>query len=174
MEDGLSGWKLCQLNQHILDLGNLLNTGLEREGGVSKDLEWFSGQGVVIPEPSTPGVSYAKYLEELAERSAPLFLSHFYNIYFSHIAGGQVIAKQLGMRKRTKKMSRRGMETTRRTLQDRSREARRRRGIGNGSGRWWWWWWWRGTGWEGPEKYPDWMNLYGKKEGMKSGVRFTL
>ncbi|KAK3224039.1 hypothetical protein Dsin_011064 [Dipteronia sinensis] len=50
------------------------------KGGVSKDLEWFSGQGVVIPEPSTPGVSYAKYLEELAERSAPLFLSHFYNI----------------------------------------------------------------------------------------------
>ncbi|KAK2660375.1 hypothetical protein Ddye_006908 [Dipteronia dyeriana] len=71
------------------------NTGLERAGGISKDLEWFSGQGVVIPEPSTPGVSYAKYLEELAERSAPLFLSHFYNIYFSHIAGGQVIAKQV-------------------------------------------------------------------------------
>ncbi|KAK3223934.1 hypothetical protein Dsin_010959 [Dipteronia sinensis] len=64
------------------------NTGLERAGGVSKDLEWFSGQGVVIPEPSTPGVSYA-----------PLFLSHFYNIYFSHIAGGQVIGKQRRQRR---------------------------------------------------------------------------
>ncbi|KAK3172200.1 hypothetical protein Dsin_033129 [Dipteronia sinensis] len=74
------------------------NTGLEQAGGVSKDLEWFSGQGVVIPEPSTPGVSYAKYLEELAERSASLFLSHFYNIYFSHIVGGQVIAKQVCVR----------------------------------------------------------------------------
>ncbi|KAK2660381.1 hypothetical protein Ddye_006914 [Dipteronia dyeriana] len=71
------------------------NTGLERAGGISKDLEWFSGQGVVFPEPSTLGVSYAKYLEELAEKSAPLFLSHLYNIYFSHIAGGQVIAKQV-------------------------------------------------------------------------------
>lgn len=70
-------------------------TGLERSGGISRDLEWFSEQGIIIPEPSTPGVSYAKYLEELAEKSAPLFLSHFYNIYFSHIAGGQVIERQV-------------------------------------------------------------------------------
>ncbi|KAH7567377.1 hypothetical protein JRO89_XS07G0061200 [Xanthoceras sorbifolium] len=70
-------------------------TGLERAEGISKDLEWFSEQGIVIPDPSTPGVSYAKYLEEIAEKSAPLFLSHFYNIYFSHIAGGQVIAKRV-------------------------------------------------------------------------------
>ncbi|KAK9270293.1 hypothetical protein L1049_025871 [Liquidambar formosana] len=70
-------------------------TGLERSEGLSKDLEWFNQQDIVIPEPSTPGVSYAKYLEELAEKSAPLFLCHFYNIYFSHIAGGQVIARQV-------------------------------------------------------------------------------
>ncbi|GAV82030.1 Heme_oxygenase domain-containing protein [Cephalotus follicularis] len=69
-------------------------TGLERSGGLSKDLEWFRQMGIVIPEASTPGFSYAKYLEELAEKSAPLFLCHFYNIYFSHIAGGQVIARQ--------------------------------------------------------------------------------
>lgn len=50
---------------------------------------------MAIPEPSNPGVSYASYLQELAEKSAPLFLSHFYNVYFSHIAGGQVIAKQV-------------------------------------------------------------------------------
>lgn len=70
-------------------------TGLERSEGLSADIEWFSQQGFLIPEPSNPGVSYAKYLEELAERSAPLFLSHFYNIYFSHIAGGQVIARKV-------------------------------------------------------------------------------
>ncbi|KAL9449297.1 hypothetical protein AB3S75_011260 [Citrus x aurantiifolia] len=70
-------------------------TGLERSEGISRDLEWFSEQGIIIPEPSTPGVSYAKYLEELAEKSAPLFLSHFYNIYFSHVAGGQVIERQV-------------------------------------------------------------------------------
>ncbi|CAN4092750.1 unnamed protein product [Withania somnifera] len=69
-------------------------TGLERAECISKDLEWFSQQGHVIPEPSNPGVTYANYLEELAEKTPRLFLSHFYNIYFSHIAGGQVIAKK--------------------------------------------------------------------------------
>ncbi|XP_042494171.1 probable inactive heme oxygenase 2, chloroplastic [Macadamia integrifolia] len=70
-------------------------TGLERSECLLKDLEWFAQQNIVIPEPSPPGVSYAKYLRELAEKSAPLFLCHFYNIYFAHIAGGQVIAKQV-------------------------------------------------------------------------------
>lgn len=70
-------------------------TGLERSNALSKDLEWMSQQDIVIPEPSSPGITYVKYLEELAETSPSLFLSHFYNIYFSHIAGGQVIAKQV-------------------------------------------------------------------------------
>ncbi|KAK4490359.1 hypothetical protein RD792_001035, partial [Penstemon davidsonii] len=70
-------------------------TGLERSECFSRDLEWFREQGHVIPEPSSPGVTYAQYLKELAEKSPPLFLCHFYNIYFSHIAGGQVIAKQV-------------------------------------------------------------------------------
>nr|GLL18230.1 probable inactive heme oxygenase 2, chloroplastic [Ipomoea trifida] len=70
-------------------------TGLERADCISKDLEWFSQQGNVIPEPSNPGGDYSKYLEELAETNPPLFLCHFYNIYFSHIAGGQVIAKKV-------------------------------------------------------------------------------
>ncbi|KAA0064366.1 putative inactive heme oxygenase 2 [Cucumis melo var. makuwa] len=73
-------------------------SGLERSECLAKDLEWFREQGIVIPEPTIPGVSYAKYLEELAERSAPLFLCHYYNIYFSHIAGGQVIAKRVSER----------------------------------------------------------------------------
>ncbi|GFP94537.1 probable inactive heme oxygenase 2 chloroplastic [Phtheirospermum japonicum] len=71
-------------------------TGLERSDCILKDLEWLrSEQGNVIPEPSNPGVTYVEYLKELAENSPPLFLCHFYNIYFSHIAGGQVIAKQV-------------------------------------------------------------------------------
>lgn len=70
-------------------------TGLERSKALSKDLEWFSQQDIVVPEPSNPGVTYVKYLEELAEKSPPLFLCHFYNIYFSHIAGGQAITKQV-------------------------------------------------------------------------------
>ncbi|KAL0017343.1 hypothetical protein SO802_004412 [Lithocarpus litseifolius] len=70
-------------------------TGLERSEALEKDLEWLGQQGFVIPEPSGPGISYAKYLGELSEKSAPLFMCHFYNIYFSHIAGGQVIARQV-------------------------------------------------------------------------------
>ncbi|XP_062109315.1 probable inactive heme oxygenase 2, chloroplastic [Humulus lupulus] len=70
-------------------------TGLERSEAILKDLEWLRQKGMVIPEPTNVGVSYGKYLEELAEKSAPMFLCHFYNIYFSHIAGGQVIAKQV-------------------------------------------------------------------------------
>ncbi|XP_014503511.1 probable inactive heme oxygenase 2, chloroplastic [Vigna radiata var. radiata] len=70
-------------------------TGLERSEGILKDLKWLEEQGNVIPNPSSPGITYAKYLESLAETSAPLFLSHFYNIYFSHIAAGQVIGKKV-------------------------------------------------------------------------------
>ncbi|KAL8029969.1 hypothetical protein ABFX02_14G257000 [Erythranthe guttata] len=70
-------------------------TGLERAGSIAKDLEFLREQGNVIPEPSNPGTTYAQYLEELAEKTPPLFLCHLYNIYFSHIAGGQVIAKQV-------------------------------------------------------------------------------
>lgn len=69
-------------------------TGLERAQSLARDLEWFGQQGISIPEPSKPGVSYATYLKQLGEESAPSFLSHFYNVYFSHIAGGQVIARQ--------------------------------------------------------------------------------
>ncbi|KAF9599879.1 hypothetical protein IFM89_001825 [Coptis chinensis] len=34
-------------------------TGLERAEVISKDLEWFSQQGCVIPNPRNPGASYA-------------------------------------------------------------------------------------------------------------------
>lgn len=71
-------------------------TGLERSEGLLKDLKWLEEEGNMIPTPGSPGLTYAKYLEELAEISAPLFLSHFYNIYFSHIAAGQVIGKKVG------------------------------------------------------------------------------
>ncbi|XP_010527029.1 PREDICTED: probable inactive heme oxygenase 2, chloroplastic [Tarenaya hassleriana] len=70
-------------------------TGLERSRNIENDLMWFKEQGYAIPEPSNPGVSYAKYLKERADQNAPLFLSHFYNIYFSHVAGGQVIVRQV-------------------------------------------------------------------------------
>ncbi|KAJ4765822.1 Heme oxygenase 1 [Rhynchospora pubera] len=71
------------------------NTGLERSEALKKDLEWFKEQGHEIPEPSSPGISYARYLEELAERDPQAFICHFYNTYFAHTAGGRMIGKKV-------------------------------------------------------------------------------
>ncbi|PHT52317.1 Heme oxygenase 1, chloroplastic [Capsicum baccatum] len=71
------------------------NTGLERSAVLAKDLEWFRQQGHAIPEPSTPGVSYAHYLEELSEKDPQAFICHFYNTYFAHSAGGRMIGRKV-------------------------------------------------------------------------------
>ncbi|XP_015061493.1 heme oxygenase 1, chloroplastic [Solanum pennellii] len=71
------------------------NTGLERSEVLAKDLEWFRQQGHAIPEPSTPGVTYASYLEELSEKDPQAFICHFYNTYFAHSAGGRMIGKKV-------------------------------------------------------------------------------
>ncbi|KAI3686763.1 hypothetical protein L1987_80450 [Smallanthus sonchifolius] len=71
------------------------NTGLERSESFSKDIEWLSQQNISIPEPLFTSKKYVKYLEEVAAQSPPLFFCHLYNIYFSHIAGGQVIARKV-------------------------------------------------------------------------------
>lgn len=71
------------------------NTGLERSEKLAKDLEWFKEQGHVIPEPSAPGISYARYLEDLSEKDPQAFLCHFYNVYFAHTAGGRMIGKKV-------------------------------------------------------------------------------
>lgn len=62
---------------------------------MAKDLEWFKEQGYMIPEPSEPGLTYARYLEELSENDAQAFICHFYNVYFAHSAGGQMIGKKV-------------------------------------------------------------------------------
>ncbi|KAG9138587.1 hypothetical protein Leryth_012929 [Lithospermum erythrorhizon] len=96
-----SGSPPKRLVNHFIDIRPLHDTdvyfrktGLERADCIARDLEWFSQGGNSIPEPSNPGITYAKYLEEIAEKTPALFMCHFYNIYFSHIAGGQVIAKK--------------------------------------------------------------------------------
>ncbi|KAJ4951775.1 hypothetical protein NE237_028607 [Protea cynaroides] len=71
------------------------NTGLERSGTLAKDLEWFREQGYTIPEPSSPGITYARYLEDLSEKDPQAFLCHFYNIYFAHTAGGRMIGRKI-------------------------------------------------------------------------------
>ncbi|KAI6681670.1 heme oxygenase 1, chloroplastic-like [Syzygium oleosum] len=71
------------------------NTGLERSEKLAKDLEWFKEQGYNIPEPSSPGVTYARYLKELSETDPQAFICHFYNVYFAHSAGGRMIGKKV-------------------------------------------------------------------------------
>ncbi|KAG6741035.1 hypothetical protein POTOM_056519 [Populus tomentosa] len=71
------------------------NTGLERSEKLAKDLEWFKEQGYNIPKPSSPGVSYSQILQELSEKDPQAFICHFYNIYFAHSAGGQMIGRKV-------------------------------------------------------------------------------
>uniref|UniRef100_I1JW66 heme oxygenase (biliverdin-producing) n=1 Tax=Glycine max TaxID=3847 RepID=I1JW66_SOYBN len=71
------------------------NTGLERSASLAEDLEWFKEQGYTIPEPSSPGLTYAQYLKELSVKDPQAFICHFYNIYFAHSAGGRMIGKKV-------------------------------------------------------------------------------
>ncbi|XP_028801280.1 heme oxygenase 1, chloroplastic-like [Neltuma alba] len=71
------------------------NTGLERSANLAKDLEWFRDQGHTIPEPSSPGLTYAQYLTDSSAKDPQAFICHFYNIYFAHSAGGRMIGKKV-------------------------------------------------------------------------------
>jgi heme oxygenase len=79
------------------------NTELERSESLGKDLEWFKEQGYEIPEPSTPGATYALYLKELSENDPQAFICHFYNVYFAHTAGGRMIGKKVAAKLLDKK-----------------------------------------------------------------------
>ena len=68
---------------------------MERCANLAKDLKWFKEEGHAIPEPSSPGLNYAKYLKELSESDEQAFICHFYNIYFAHSAGGRMIGKKI-------------------------------------------------------------------------------
>ncbi|XP_028801265.1 heme oxygenase 1, chloroplastic-like [Neltuma alba] len=70
-------------------------TGLERSASLAKDLEWFREQGHTIPEPSSPGLTYAQYLIEISAKDPQAFICHFYTIYFGHSAGGRMIGKKV-------------------------------------------------------------------------------
>jgi len=73
------------------------NTGLERSESLKEDLEWFKEKGYTIPEPSSPGLSYAQYLKELSVNDPQAFICHFYNIYFAHSAGGRMIGRKVNI-----------------------------------------------------------------------------
>merc|ERR1719379_638032 len=63
------------------------------------DLSWFQemypDEIKDIPPVGKYGLEYAKILDEVAERSLPAFMCHFYNHYFAHTAGGRMIGKRM-------------------------------------------------------------------------------
>ncbi|KAI3864859.1 hypothetical protein MKX03_023135 [Papaver bracteatum] len=74
----------------------LRNTGLERSGALAKDLEWFTEEmGIQIPPPTTAGIAYASYLEEVAMKNPKAIFCHFYDIYFGLAAGGRILGKRV-------------------------------------------------------------------------------
>ncbi|XP_057768173.1 heme oxygenase 1, chloroplastic-like [Salvia miltiorrhiza] len=73
----------------------LRKTGLERSERIAKDMEWFEQQGHLIPHPSSLGINYAEYLNQLSENEPHAFLCHFYMTYFGHTAGGTMIGRKV-------------------------------------------------------------------------------
>jgi heme oxygenase len=73
-----------------------VNTGLERTSGLAKDIAWFEEtHSMIAPAADGPGAEYASFLKELAARSPPEFICHFYNVYFAHSAGGKMIGRKV-------------------------------------------------------------------------------
>ncbi|KAD6454633.1 hypothetical protein E3N88_09339 [Mikania micrantha] len=79
----------------LVDNAEFRNTGLERAESLAKDLAWFKEEGYSIPEPSSPGLNYSAYVEELSKKDPQAFICHFYNTYFAHTAGGRMIGKKV-------------------------------------------------------------------------------
>ncbi|MFS8032416.1 putative Heme oxygenase (biliverdin-producing) [Helianthus anomalus] len=75
----------------IITVAYFRNNGLERSKSFAKDIEWLGQLNLCLHARSMSSI----YLEELAAQSPPLFFCHLYNIYFSHITGGQVIARKV-------------------------------------------------------------------------------
>jgi len=78
------------------DLACYRNTGLERVKGLDIDIAWMASEyDLEIPEVGSAGLTYAKNLHQIVKNSIPAFMCHYYNYYFAHTAGGQMIGKQM-------------------------------------------------------------------------------
>jgi heme oxygenase len=79
------------------ELSVLRNTGLERSNALRKDIQWMQDfdPTLTVPGVGAAGASYAVFLRDLAQRSVPGFVCHFYNQYFAHTAGGMRIGQNI-------------------------------------------------------------------------------
>ncbi|CAL5228825.1 g12026 [Coccomyxa viridis] len=83
---------------HHPDYARFQNTGLERSAGLAEDIAWMQQEYSLAPaKPSEdgPGQVYSRLLRQLADEDPPVFLCHFYNIYFAHTAGGRMIGTKV-------------------------------------------------------------------------------
>lgn len=72
-------------------------TGLERTAALDADIAWFESEGLPTPAVGAAGLEYAATIRALADAKAwPRLVCHFYNFYFAHTAGGQMIGKMMG------------------------------------------------------------------------------
>ena len=72
-------------------------TGLERSAALREDIKWMTEHDstLVIPECSSSGKEYAKFLSTIAAESIPKFICHYYNHYFARTAGGRMIGNKM-------------------------------------------------------------------------------
>jgi len=75
---------------------SLRNSGLERSEALDVDIAWFAEQGVQAQPVGARGKAYVELLRSMAnEGQWEAFICHFYNFYFAHTAGGQMIGKMM-------------------------------------------------------------------------------
>eukprot|EP01025_Chloroclados_australasicus_P015321 TRINITY_DN1731_c0_g1_i1.p2 TRINITY_DN1731_c0_g1~~TRINITY_DN1731_c0_g1_i1.p2 ORF type:complete len:277 (-),score=27.24 TRINITY_DN1731_c0_g1_i1:272-1102(-) len=78
------------------EYANFQNNGMERGATLDRDIKWFKETYDVQEDPSIAcGSDYAKLLDEIATKSPPKFICHFYNHYFAHTAGGVMIGRMV-------------------------------------------------------------------------------
>ncbi|KAJ1481406.1 hypothetical protein T484DRAFT_1954368 [Baffinella frigidus] len=69
------------------------NSGLERVEAINKDIILINTKwGLPTPAPNQAAVDYAAFVKTLSPQA---FVTHFYNFYFAHTAGGMSIGKKV-------------------------------------------------------------------------------
>jgi heme oxygenase len=82
--------EVCNSNDDLL---LFRNTGLERTEPLDKDVAFITQQyGIAAPQPSTAATEYASFIKTLPTAT---FITHFYNYYFAHTAGGMRIGQMV-------------------------------------------------------------------------------
>jgi hypothetical protein len=69
------------------------NTGLERVEAITKDIALIIEKwNIPEPQPTQAAAEYAEFVKTLTPAA---FVTHYYNFYFAHTAGGRTIGKKV-------------------------------------------------------------------------------